>query len=354
RLTRAREEPAQERAVATLARTGSEPAAPAVGVAPETMRGALPGPRFSVVIAAYDAEATVGAAIESVLKQTETDLELIVVDDGSTDGTAAIAGAYEERDKRVLAHSQPNGGPSAARNRGIRLSRGQAVSFLDSDDLLMPRYLEEMGRALEEDPGAGLAYTDAWSLDDRSRRIHKASAMSTAIRPGDQSAAPGRLLADLVRSNFILASATVRREALEAAGGYDESLGFAEDYDLWLKIVRAGYGVVRVGGLLVVQRERGDSLSKDEAAMLGGIATVLARVADDPAAPAEAREIARGRIAKLDARIAGIEGRARLAGARIRARHMAGALRRRVGGGPATHRTPPPEVAAAFPELFES
>ena len=107
---------------------------------------------FSVVIAAYEAASTVGGAIQSVLAQTRQDFEVIVVDDGSRDDTAAVAAAIAAKDQRVSVRSQPNGGPSAARNSGIAAGKAELVSMLDSDDLWLPEYLEKMGAALEADP----------------------------------------------------------------------------------------------------------------------------------------------------------------------------------------------------------
>src|ERR1017187_6172907 len=106
----------------------------------------MAAPRFSVVIAAFEAERTVASAVNSALAQTRTDLEVIVVDDGSSDRTAAVVGQIT--DHRVQLLRQANAGPSAARNVGISATRGDYVAFLDSDDLWLPRYLELMGAAL--------------------------------------------------------------------------------------------------------------------------------------------------------------------------------------------------------------
>jgi glycosyltransferase involved in cell wall biosynthesis len=122
---------------------------------------------FSVVIPAYNTADTLGEAIDSVLAQTRQDFEIIVVDDGSSDDTAAVAEGFGDR--RIRVYRQENAGPSAARNRGIAEALGEYVSSLDSDDLWLPDYLAEMGRALEENPRADFAYTHAWILDAAGR-----------------------------------------------------------------------------------------------------------------------------------------------------------------------------------------
>ena len=107
-------------------------------------------PRFSVVVPTYDRADSLGATLESVFAQTLPDLELVVVDDGSTDDT--LARLAEVDDPRLVVESQPNAGPAAARNRGMRRARGAHVAFLDSDDRWHPEFLETVAAALEPDP----------------------------------------------------------------------------------------------------------------------------------------------------------------------------------------------------------
>src|SRR6201994_3251093 len=116
--------------------------------------------RLSVVIPAFNAATTIRAAVRSTLSQTMPVLEVIVVDDGSTDATAEVVAAME--DPRVRLVSRANGGPSAARNAGIAAARGEWVAFLDSDDLWLPRYVETATAALSGAPNPGFAYTDAY------------------------------------------------------------------------------------------------------------------------------------------------------------------------------------------------
>jgi GT2 family glycosyltransferase len=306
-------------------------------------------PRYTVVIPAYNAARTLGPAIESVRAQTVQDWELIVIDDGSTDETGKLAAAYEA-DSRVVAYSQPNAGPAAARNRGIRFARGELVSFLDSDDLMMPGYLAAMGAALDRAPEAALAYTDAWSLDDESRQVHVASAMSGADPPAEPPTESEELLLLLLRENFILASTTVRRRILEDLGGYDESMRFAEDYDLWIRIVSAGHRVAKVPGRLIIQRELSTSLSKDDVTMHEALRDLMDRIAEQDPRPRVA-QLARTRSGQLDAIARRLARRGPVGGLVRGTRRLGGRVKRGLRSERPVHPEVPAEVAEAFPDL---
>src|SRR5580693_1633741 len=107
--------------------------------------------RISVIIAAYNSEATIRATLDSVLKQTAPPDEILVMDDGSTDQTPSLLKSYEPR---VTVHTQANGGPGSARNGLIARARGEMIAFLDSDDLWHPRYLEEQQKLYDRYPEA--------------------------------------------------------------------------------------------------------------------------------------------------------------------------------------------------------
>jgi hypothetical protein len=305
-----------------------------------------PAPTFSVVIPAYNAADTLEEAIDSVLAQTRPDFEVIVVDDGSTDDTAAIAAGYA--DPRVRVYSQQNAGPSAARNRGIAQAVGEYVSSLDSDDLWLPDYLAEMGRALEENTRADFAYTRAWILDasDRFRTVATGAwhRPSTSMLPRDQ------FVAELLQECFVNAP-TIRRTALEQVGGYDERISHGEDWELWLRLANAGFEAVRVEGPLTIYRNRPGSHSADLDAMKVAptmvYRTVLERHDPSPQVRAltEARLKAIDRRSRLDMRVLlGIRGMVGTATRRLRVRYL-----------PSNRwhlrSTPPPRVAEAFPGL---
>ena len=125
-------------------------------------------PTISVIVPAFRSEATLGRAIESVLRQTHPAFEVVVVDDGSDDGTAAVAQAFGAP-VRVL--RQPNGGTASARNHGVREARGDVVCFLDADDSYAPQRLEQVVAKLAAEPELDGVVTDALLLwPDREER----------------------------------------------------------------------------------------------------------------------------------------------------------------------------------------
>jgi glycosyltransferase involved in cell wall biosynthesis len=252
-------------------------------------------PRYSIVVPAYNAAAYVESAIRSALLQSEHDLEVIVVDDGSEDDTAARVRRID--DERVRLIEQTNRGPSAARNRGIAAARGDLVVMLDSDDLLLPEYLELMGRALAAAPGAGFAYTDAWVLDAASGRVRRTTMTSNQRPPRTPPNEPAAFFALLLERNFVCPTVTVRREALGQVGGFDERLWRAEEWELWLRLTAAGFGASRAARTLAVHRDRSGSLSTDLAKMIEGIREVYRIVAEEYAVDEALKERARVRRA---------------------------------------------------------
>ncbi|GAA1942690.1 glycosyltransferase family 2 protein [Kitasatospora viridis] len=200
----------------------------------------------SVVIAAYNAERTLGAALESALRQDPGPAEVIVVDDGSLDGTARIAAAHPG----VQLLRQRNQGPSAARNAGIARATQPWVAFLDADDLWLPGKLDRQLRALERDPQAVLLAGD-WVRDERAATAVPAGPVS---RPGYRDV--------LLLNRFQTSTVLVRADVLDRAGGFDPSLDGAEDWDLWLRCARLG-PVLKLDVPLVVYRDEPTGYSKD-------------------------------------------------------------------------------------------
>lgn len=121
---------------------------------------AIPAPRTSIIIIGYQAEATIATAVRSALAQTDADIEVVFVDDGSSDGTSRVVEDIrrETGDERlIIAPPAPNGGPSAARNRGLRLARGAWIAFLDADDTFEARFVERMLAAVQAAPSVQMA-----------------------------------------------------------------------------------------------------------------------------------------------------------------------------------------------------
>lgn len=191
----------------------------------------------SIIMPAYNAERYVADAIRSVLAQTYQDWELVVVDDGSKDGTAGIARDLAAQDARIRLVSRENGGQAAARNTGIRASRGTLVAFLDADDLWVEEKLELQLRALAE-TGADVLSSNGFVFegDDTSVEAYELSTL-----PGrTEGAEMFRLLYAFNRIQ--IQSVLVRREMLEQVGLFDEDRRYqnCEDYDLWLSLAAAG------------------------------------------------------------------------------------------------------------------
>jgi glycosyltransferase involved in cell wall biosynthesis len=192
-------------------------------------------PKVSVIIPTYNRAQMVCRAIDSVLAQTLQDAEIIVVDDGSTDGTGKIlADRYGDR---IRCSWQENQGRAVARNRGVQAAGGEYVLFLDSDDLLLPQSLELLLGFLDTRPEVDVVYSDGYYCDTQGRDIQRISAERPAIDHDD-------LLETMVITNVVVAchSAMVRRRCLEALGYpyFDENLRGTEDADLWLRLAAQG------------------------------------------------------------------------------------------------------------------
>ena len=285
-------------------------------------------PRFSVVMPAHDAAATIGSAIRSVLRQTVEDLELIVVDDGSGDETLAVVRELQS-DSRVVLVEQPNRGPSAARNTGIAAASAATISVIDSDDLWLPTYLEAMESTLEAAPGAGFAYTDAWLFDDVRRLVSTQSAMENSRPPEPVPADPETFLLELLERNFVYTSATIRRAVLRDVGGYDERLRYGEDFELWARILGRGYPAVRAPGRLAIHRKQATSLTADVRAFYAGICSVYRLIlAEHALGPAE-RRVAERRLDAWEGHLGDLERPSPKSAALTRLRRLRSHLRDR-------------------------
>jgi len=308
-------------------------------------------PAVTAIVPAYNAGATLRASVQSVLQQTRSDFEVIIVDDGSTDATPEIGRRLADGDGRIQVHRQANQGLASARNAGIRQAATRYVAFLDSDDLWMPTFLEETIKALDRDPGAGFAYTDGFVLDDESRRIRRSTVMARQRPPVPPPSTARGFLRELVERNFVLAEATVRRSTLDHVGVFDQRLPAAEDYELWLRIVSRGYRAVRSEHLLVVRRDSASSMSKDARLMLDAHRDVWRIVAEEHPVPPEIKEVAQARARAMDEELRILDGTRRMRQLLRRLRRTAGRARQRVLRSRLWYEQPPPEVASAFPDL---
>jgi glycosyltransferase involved in cell wall biosynthesis len=307
-------------------------------------------PAFTVALAAFNEEDWVGSAIRSVLAQTREDFELVVVDDGSTDATAEVVRGFEP-DPRVRLIRQDNKGLAGALNTAIAAGSAPYISLIDADDLWMPTYLEEMGRALDPEPGAGFAYTDAWCFDHPSGRFWRLSSNAALGEPDPPPKDPEEFLRLLIEVNFVFGLATIRRSAMDRVGGFDESLRAAEDYELWIRLLTHGYGAARAPGRLAVVCDRGGSMHSDERAMLSNLREVYRIAIEDLEASAEVTALARRRLARIDRDLESLDRSAKTTAAWRALRRRLGVIRRKTVGRRFWYPGTPPEVAAAFPEL---
>ncbi|PYX88513.1 MAG: glycosyl transferase [Acidobacteria bacterium] len=242
-------------------------------------------PLTSVVIPAYNAELFLERTLRSALGQTYRNLEVIVIDDGSTDRTRAIAEAVAITDDRVRIISVPNGGVAKARNIGIAEARGEFVAFLDADDLWHPAKIELQFEAMSHRTGDGEpAAVYAWSrtidIEDR------------VTGSGNRVVLKGYCFARHLYAKPVGngSSILVRREAAIAAGGFDPTwaargIGGCEDLDFELKIA-AKYPITAVGLYLVGYRQYPGNMSSNSLAMaLGAISTVARHIELCPELP---------------------------------------------------------------------
>ena len=192
-------------------------------------------PKVSVIIPTYNRAQMVCEAMDSVVTQTLQDVEIIVVDDGSTDGTGEVLA--ERYGDRIQYFWQENQGRAVARNRGVQAASGAYVLFLDSDDLLLPQSLELLSGLLDDHPEVDVVYSDGYYCDAKGRDIQRISAERPPVDHDN-------ILEIMVITNIVVAinSTMVRRRCLEALGYpyFDESLRGTEDADLWLRLAAQG------------------------------------------------------------------------------------------------------------------
>lgn len=226
----------------------------------------------SVVIPTYNYGHFVCDAVESALAQTYAPIEVIVIDDGSTDDTRRRLEPYFDRIRYVY---QPNAGLSAARNAGIALAKGELIAFLDSDDAFHPRKLEFQVAYLQAHADVGLVATDAFSDEPRTWRdlVHDKDAVNTIQEV--------TLIDVVLKSRFAPSSVLVRRQCFRAAGVFDSLLESVEDRDMWIRI--AAIGRISIITLpLTWYRQTPGSMSRNAGNMEGFEQIVLERAFEMP------------------------------------------------------------------------
>lgn len=226
-------------------------------------------PFFSVIIPCYKQADLLPEALDSLLEQKYESWEAIVINDGSPDDTTKVVESYSAKDARIRVVEKENGGLSSARNAGLVYAGGSIIHFMDADDSLLPGCYSTVAKAVALRPDAQLFQTGYhYCYGPDSKVLHTVKpALRAHLLPGilEGNAGP-------VHSLF------VRREAVAAAGCFDETLRSAEDWDFWMRVAKSGFGSMHViPEALVDYRMVDDSMSRNAFVMYDALKTVLLR-----------------------------------------------------------------------------
>ena len=186
--------------------------------------------RVSVVMAVYNGERYLEESVSSVLRQTFTDFELIVVDDGSTDGTPDLLARLSQEDSRIIVICQEKRGLTRSLNRAISIAKGGYLARQDADDVSMPERFEHQVRYLDEHPPVGAVGTATEVIDQNGLVI---GVLTT--RKGVEEVKQGLLT---VSATLVHGSVMIRRQSLSTVGGYRDAFCLSQDFDLWLRMVQ--------------------------------------------------------------------------------------------------------------------
>jgi len=283
-------------------------------------------PPVSVIMPAFNVEHYIAEAIESVLAQTFTDCRLVIVDDGSTDRTLAIAERYRDAfPDRIVLLSQDNRGVAAARNRAIAACRAEVFALLDADDAWWPTFLEAQMRILDAQPRLAIVSGNAL--------VRGGPNHGQPVRPPvDPRPGPG-LLEILADEQAVFIMAVFRRSVLDEIGGFDERFRSNEDYDFWIRAAAAGFAFARNSTPLAYYSRHSASLSASEVRMVGGVIRVYRKTLETCPLGTTGRSIVERQIERFEAELLRAQTRAALAeGDAVSAAASIEALRLRTGG----------------------
>lgn len=228
-------------------------------------------PLVSVVIPAYNRAALIGESLDSVYAQTYEPVEVIVVDDGSSDDLASALSPYLDRGLRLIRHEVNKGAP-AARNTGIAQAKGEFIAFLDSDDLWEPsKTARQVNALLASGAETALVYSGIKKVDQDGRFLGYKNPVKK-----------GSIYLDLLANNWIGSTSTalVRASALARVGGFDTTLRSRQDLDLWLRIAKE-YLIEFVDDPLVVYRVHTDRISSNVDSRIQGYEAILVKYRED-------------------------------------------------------------------------
>ncbi|AFZ00461.1 glycosyltransferase family 2 protein [Calothrix sp. PCC 6303] len=224
-------------------------------------------PKVSVIIPAHNAIKYLPKSLETVFEQTFKDWEVLIINDGSTDGIEKWAS--EITDTRVTLIVQSHQGVSIARNHGISLSQGEYIAFLDADDLWEPTKLEKQVKYLDNHLHVGLVYTWTAFVDESAKATGRVSS----------SNAEGKIWLQLLENELIPCTSTVmiRRDCFDDVGMFESTLTHAEDLELWVRISKK-YPVAVIKEVLTQYRQHGNNTTKSRDKMLQGLHKVIEKV----------------------------------------------------------------------------
>lgn len=228
-------------------------------------------PKVSIIMPTYNRGVFIGETIESVISQTFQDWELIIVDDGSTDNTDEVVGRYLSDERIVYLHSS-HVGRSRARNQALALTRGEYISYLDSDDLFLPKKLEKQLKWFSEHPETDMVYTSALVINDDGDFLD-------FMYHANESGNIYEKVAMYLPLVITLPSVMVRRAVQDVVGGFDDELDRFEDTDMWRRISRD----YRVDGipepLIKVRTHTGNRLDNlDPGVVFGQVVQYISKV----------------------------------------------------------------------------
>jgi glycosyltransferase involved in cell wall biosynthesis len=213
----------------------------------------MQGPLVSVILPVYNGEKTIKRAVESILSQTYTSFELIIINDGSSDRTLGILDSFHDERIRVL--HQENMGIVASLNRGIQVSAGKYIARMDADDFAMPDRLKKQVEFMRNNPAVGVLGTAVKIVyTDGTERIRRRPPNTTSIRKNIVKICP-----------FCHSSVMIRRKVFDEVGTYDVSKDgskklLVEDYDLWVRVLAAGYDMANLPDVLMTYYREPDSI----------------------------------------------------------------------------------------------
>lgn len=265
------------------------------------MRAGLNSPLVSIITPAFNATAYLSETVRSALEQTYTNFELLIVDDESTDGTIQLARQWMAIDPRIQAWTIPHGGSSTARNSAMAKARGEVFALLDSDDVWMPRFLEEQVRLLTT--GRNISIVTANAIN-RGGHLN-----GRPIWPVTAEATELGLLDVINHEDAVCIMSIFHRAVPERLGGFDPRFPSNEDYHFWLRATAAGLGILRNPAPLGFYRRHRESVSADNRGMLRGIAAVLRDIAASHDLSPDARQAIDRQLRRFENELARLEVR---------------------------------------------